>query len=303
MQEGRMDTSVSEVRGASLPVRIVAGWTLIFIALGLATWFGDVAEANWGIAGKMRYGIQALIMAGMVVPGILILRLKLDRKSIASLGLPGVKRSLFWFAFGVGIIIVPFVAIIVSTLIFGWATMTFNTSGPVIGAFSATVVTAFFFEALPEELAFRGYIYRNLNTRFARWAAALLTIALFGLLPSVLTLVQQYVLGMEVRIGGAGSLTIGYLITMAVFGAFTVYLRILTGTVWTSIGFHLAFLQMSRIFGLKSTALIQLTDITSDTPMKIIMIVSLLLIFGGLIAYPFITKRPLGWKEPEPEEA
>ncbi len=298
-----MPVLTTEETTTSLPVRIAAGWVIIFVALGLAAWWGQFGESQWGIAGKMRYGIQALIMAGMVVPGILILRLKLDRKSIASLGLPGVKRSLFWFAFGVGIIIVPFVAIIVSTLIFGWATMTFNTSGPVIGAFSATVVTAFFFEALPEELAFRGYIYRNLNTRFARWAAALLTIALFVLLPSVLTLVQQYVLGMEVRIGGAGSLTIGYLITMAVFGAFTVYLRILTGTVWTSIGFHLAFLQMSRIFGLKSTALIQLTDITSDTPMKIIMIVGILLAFIALVAYPFIVRRPLGWRQTDPEKA
>lgn len=296
-----MDALDRERTGPSLWKRIAAGWILILVGLGLAGWLGDVVQSQWGIAGKARYGLQALIMSGIVVPGILLLRSRFDRRSIASLGLPGLKSSLAWFAVGVGIIIAPFIAIIILNSIFGWATMTLNTAGPALSAFSAAVVTAFFFEALPEELAFRGYIYRNLNTRFVRWAAALLTVVLFVMLPTVLTQIQYYVLGMEIRVGGAGSLTAGYLITMAFFGAFTVYLRVLSGTIWTGIGFHLAFLQMSRIFGMNESAVIRLSDVTSDTPMQIVLIVSLLLIFIGLIAYPFITKRPLGWRETDPE--
>lgn len=298
-----MEKSIAKERGAPVSASVAAGWILTFIALGLAAWSGDQLQARWGIRGVMRYGTQALIMAGLVVPGILLLRRKFDRRSIESLGLPGIKQSLSWFAFGAGIIFVPFIAIIISTSIFGWATLTLNTTGPVLGTFAAAVATAFFFEALPEELAFRGYIYKNLNAKFARWGAALITTALFVLLPTVLTQVQYYVLGMEITVGGKSSLTVDYLITMGIFGAFTVYLRILSGNIWTGIGFHLAFLQMSRIFGMSSKALIQVSDVTTDTPMKIIMIVSLLLIFGGLVALPFLRRKPLGWKDTSPELA
>jgi membrane protease YdiL (CAAX protease family) len=298
-----MDTSEQEERGTSLPVRIAAGWAVIFVALAFAGWFGQFGESHWGIAGKLRYGIQALIMAGITVPGILILRLRIDRRSIAGLGLPGLKRSALWFALGSGIIIGPFLSLLILNSIFGWATMTLNTSSAALSGLAAAVVTAFFFEALPEELAFRGYIYRNLSAKYQRWAAMLMTAGLFVLLPSLLVQVQRYVLGMEVSIGGADSLQIGYLITMAFFGLFTNYLRILSGTVWMSTGFHLFFLQMSRIFGMNDSALIKLSDITSETPMQITLIVGILLIFAALIAYPFIVKRPLGLRKTDPEEA
>ncbi len=298
-----MPVLTTEETTTSLPVRIAAGWVIIFVALGLAAWWGQFGESQWGIGGKLRYGIQALIMAGITVPGILILRLRLDRRSIEGLGLPGVKRSAIWFLLGAGIIIGPFILCVILNSIFGWATMTVNTSGTALSGFAAAVVTAFFFEALPEELAFRGYIYRNLSGKYQRWAAMLMTAGLFVLLPTVHVQVQQYILGMEVRIGGAGSLQVDYLITMAIFALMTNYLRILSGTVWMSVGFHLSFLQMSRIFGMNDKALIQLSDIKSETPLQITLIVGILLAFIALVAYPFIVRRPLGWRQTDPEKA
>lgn len=296
-----MDSLHSRERGASVPVRVAAGWALIFVALGLAGWFGELVEAQWGIAGKLRYGIQALIMAGMVVPGILLLRLKLDRQSLASLGLTGLRRSIVAFLFGIGIVLLPFLVTLLFTFVAGWATISLNSSGSVLSSIAAAVLTAFFFEALPEELAFRGYIYRNLNSNYKRWVAALMTVGLFAFLPVVLVQIQHYVLGMDIRIGGNDRLTVSYVAAMAVFGAFTMYLRILTGNIWTSIGFHLAFLQTSRLVSPREDSLVRLSDITTDTPMQIVLIGMLLLIFVGLIVYPFIFKKPLGWRERDPE--
>lgn len=298
-----MNASNTEETTTSLPVRIAAGWVLIFVALGLAGWSGQFLESQWGIGGRLRYGIQAFIMAGITVPGILILRSRLDRRSIEGLGLPGVTRSVIWFLLGAGILIGPLILVVVLNSIFGWATMTVNSSGSALGALAAAVVTAFFFEALPEELAFRGYIYRNLSGTYQRWVAMLMTAGLFVLLPTALVQVQQYILGMEVRIGGANSLQVDYLITMAIFALLTNYLRILSGTVWMSVGFHLGFLQMSRIFGMNDRALIRLSDITSETPLQITAIAGILLVFIALIAYPSIAKRPLGWRQADPEEA
>jgi hypothetical protein len=130
----------------------------------------------------------------------------------------------------------------------------------------------------------------------------LMTAGLFVLLPTALVQVQQYILGTEVRIGGANRLQVDYLITMAIFALLTNYLRVLSGTVWMSVGFHLSFLQLSRIFGMNDRALIQLSNITSETPAQITAIAGILLVFIALIAYPFIVKRPLGWRQTDPEQ-
>jgi hypothetical protein len=81
------------------------------------------------------------------------------------------------------------------------------------------------------------------------WAAAALTVVLFVLLPVILVPIQRNILGMDISVGATNHITVDYLIIMTIFGSFVQYLIILTGTVWTSIGFHLAFLLANRIMG------------------------------------------------------
>lgn len=158
--------------------------------------------------------------------------------------------------------------------------------------------TVIFFEALPEELAFRGYIYRNLNTRLSRWLAGLVAVGLFVLAPVILVSIQEHVLRVDVSVGGASHLTAGYLITMAIFGSFVQYLKILTG-----VGFHFAFILLNRVIDPRPTDLLQFSDIVAPGPMQItaIGIVGLLLV--GLLAYPWIAGRPIGWGQVQPEPA
>ncbi|MCL7969687.1 MAG: CPBP family intramembrane metalloprotease [marine benthic group bacterium] len=285
----------------NLAIRVGAAWLLTLVALALAGWVGELVQENFGAGRYVRYGLQALIMSGLVVPGILWLRVHLDQAPISGLGLPGPEKSLRSMAVGIGLIAVPLTTTIIFAMLFGWANVSVTDAEGAWAGLLFSMVTVFFFEALPEELAFRGYIYRNLNTRLSRWLAGAVTVALFVLLPTVLVPIQEHFLGMDVVVGGASGLTAGYLITMAVFGSFVQYLRILTGTIWTGVGFHFAFVLLNRVIGPRSTDLIRFSDIVAPGPMQITAIVTVGLLAIGLLAYPKLSGRPIGWRQVVPE--
>jgi len=296
-----MTAAAIEKQPTPLTLRIAAGWTLALVALSTAVWIGQSAEATLGVGRLSRYGLQALVMSGLVVPGIWWLRTRIDRRPVAGLEVLGLRRSLSGFVLGASVILIPLVVTLVVTSLSGWATVTVNTSTPALGALGAGYLTVFFFEALPEELVFRGYIYRNLNTELRRWAASAVTVALFVLLPVVAVAIQQRVLGTEIQVGGSNRITGGYLITMTFFAAFVQYLRILTGTVWTGIGFHLHFVFLNRILGPRDTSLIRLTDTTSEAPMQVTLLVTVLIVLAAVVLAPRFRKRSLGWNQVDPE--
>lgn len=294
-----MNESQATARPVGLSWKIAIAWVLGFVALAFAGWTGERSVGFLG-EGSGRYLLQALIMSGMVVPGIWWLRSWVDQLPLAGLGLPDLRRSLSTFGLGLGIIAVPVIVTAALTSLFGWGSVTLNLSSSALAPLGAAILTVFFFEALPEELLFRGYIYSTLNTRAPRWAAGGLTVLLFVLLPVLVVPFQQRVLGMEVIVGGASRLTVSYLITMAVFGAFTQYLRILSGTVWMSIGFHFAFVLMNRIVGPRATAVIRFEEVTAQGPIQASVLGSLLLLIIALVGYPLFVKRPLGWRNLAP---
>ncbi len=285
----------------SLAIRIGAAWLLTLGALALAGWAGEFVQTTFGAGRYARYGLQALIMSGLVVPGILWLRMNLDRAPVSGLGLPGPGKALRDMALGICLIAVPLTATILFTRVFGWANVSVTDAEGAWARFLFSIFTVFFFEALPEELAFRGYIYRNLNTRMSRWLAGAVAVALFLLLPTVLVSIQQHILKMDVVVGGSSGLTAGYLITMLVFGSFVQYLRILTGTIWMGIGFHFAFVLLNRVIGPRPTDLIKFGDVVASGAMQITAIGIVGLITVGLLAYPKLSRRPIGWGRVVPE--
>ncbi|MEJ2548943.1 MAG: hypothetical protein P8125_14205, partial [Gemmatimonadota bacterium] len=87
----------------------------------------------------------------------------------------------------------------------------------------------------------------------------------------------------------------------AVFGSFVQYLRILTGTIWMGVGFHFAFVLLNRVIGPRPTDIIQFSDIVAPGPMQITAIVTVGLLAIGLLAYPWLSGRPIGWRQVVPE--
>lgn len=281
-------------------IRIAAACVLILIALSMVPWLG---EAAWGVNSAGMYFLRALIVSAIVVAGIWWLRTRRDGLSMADLGAPGMRRALPEFGRGVGIVALPLAAASILGNSLGWADVSMNLSWSVLGAIVVGAATVLLFEALPEELVFRGYIYRNFSSRHRRWVAAIFTTALFVLLPLVLVRIQSGVFSMEINIGGSSSITVPYLITMMIFGFFVLYLRVLTDTIWTGMGFHLAFVYMNRLVGPDPGNVLEFAEINNAMAMQITGtgLVGLLLVF--LLAYPWIVGRRIGWNEVDADRA
>lgn len=297
-----MPTSYSpDLKAPSLSSRIVAAWTLGLVALTTSGWVGRLLAVSLGFGPRLREALPALVMSGIVLVGIWWMRTQRDRRSLQGLGLQSGARSAGYFAMGSGLILVPVILTVACTAVFGWATLTIN-DAPGIGTTSAmAIATTLFYEALPEEILFRGYIYSTLNTSMRRWTAGLATSVLFVLVPVISVQIQQQLMGMDVQIGNASQVTAGYVITVFVFGSIQQYLRILTNSTWTCVGFHLVFVLSNRIVGIRDSAWIRLSDVVSEGPLQMVFIGSTLLIVVALLLYPRLKGRSLELSAVNPE--
>lgn len=94
-----------------------------------------------------------------------------------------------------------------------------------VGRIALLTLAVLLGEAIPEELVFRGYITGVLNRHLSPWPVIAIQTGLFTLMAVSLR-------------GFTGIADLSLFITMGIiFG----YFRLLTGSVWTSVGFHTAF--------------------------------------------------------------
>ena len=76
---------------------IPVAWLLCLIALGFAGWLGEYFENVWQIEGKIRYGLQAIVMSGLVVSGIWFIRKYVDQGIPLSIGIGNFKNAIIKF--------------------------------------------------------------------------------------------------------------------------------------------------------------------------------------------------------------
>jgi membrane protease YdiL (CAAX protease family) len=95
----------------------------------------------------------------------------------------------------------------------------------VVGQGLAVLVLVLLYEAVPEELIFRGYLFRVLSERLPVWATIIGQALLFTAFGAI--------------VGAAASLD--RVVTFFLFSVSLGYLRQVTGTVYATIGFHAVF--------------------------------------------------------------
>lgn len=197
-------TSIPVPRSTATAVqRVLLAVTVIVIAIVAATLAGAQAARFYGFSPRGRQLLQAVVTPGLVLPAIWWLRSRLEGREVTSVGLEFSRRSLGGVALGVVIVALPVLLIIGTSRLLGWATIIIDTSPAALWAFALGVITVFLFEAVPEELVARGYIYRTLSAAHARWKAAVLSVLLFLATPIVMVSIQRYPLGQEIQVNGA----------------------------------------------------------------------------------------------------
>ncbi|MEU3019760.1 MULTISPECIES: type II CAAX endopeptidase family protein [unclassified Nocardiopsis] len=225
------DTSSREVGSArpSLPVRVVAvtaGAVLLWSALLLAN--GLFPEPAGG--GNAGHWANAVVVAVLGTALVWAARRFLDRRPWSGLRLTGPREA--WWPLLVGALswLLPAVVGLGVALALGVSITPVAPLTEIVLSLAVLTVLVLLYEALPEELIFRGYLFRNLNTVVSAWVALLAQAALFTLWGT----------GLWVLTGGWDVLAERLPLFLGM-GVVLGCLRVITGNVWACVGFHLAF--------------------------------------------------------------
>lgn len=222
---------------------VLAGWSTLVGGLFLATLSGNVAVQLFSLEKNSKLLIQGLVMSGLVVPIILYWYQRVYRMTGVTPKTPVYSWKRFYHFFtgvllAIGLASLGFIIAISQ----GWIVFEkWHTPDQWIIALLINVFIAFLYEALPEELAMRGMVYDVLRNRFVAWQAVLFQTLLFVAAPIAVTQIQVLV-GLD----PGNAINMPYIILMFCFGICLQSLRLWTGSLWTGIGFHLAYLEITR---------------------------------------------------------
>jgi CAAX protease family protein len=198
----------------------------LFVTQGLGSFFGPAYPDRVG------HAVRAVLTSALVVPLIFLARRYLDRRSWEGLRFTSLRTGWRWLLFGMVFWLVAVGLGLVVTVVLGWTRISLGTpSVGILLLFLYLPVLVFLYESLLEELIFRGYLYRNLSARYARWVSVLAQATLFTLWGAA--------------IGAAGS--VDRVILFFTFSVALGILRVISGNLWATIGFHLAFQWVTQL--------------------------------------------------------
>ncbi|MCI4166546.1 CPBP family intramembrane glutamic endopeptidase [Bacillus spizizenii] len=264
---------------------ILLSWGTFVFALFFATLVGSMASQA-GASKLLKQGIQAGLVTLITVPLLYILLKRFSSRPFYSIGLSGWRQAIPKAIMGAMYVIVLSASGFAIAHLLGWIKVTqLHFSAHLVTVLLLNMMIAFFYEAFPEELTFRGTVYNALNRRFNCFIALLLQPILFVLAPLTVSGLQ-YIAGIE-----SPAITLDYIVLLLFFGFILQLLRIVTKSLWTSIAFHLAFLENSRFFVLQGDErFITYEEIVPGTG-ALFIILFMLLIVGTLLLIPAVVAR------------
>src|SRR5690625_421572 len=267
--------------------RLSLFWRVLLVFIGASIIWRISRGVNAWVGGEVDYDrlahiISALLIFSLATPMVIIARKFLDKRSWEGLKLTSFKNG--WKAFIIGGLsyLIPALLGITIFAMFGWTKISINASfGELVFAIFVLMILVFFYEALPEELIFRGYFYRNLNSSFTKMNAVFIQSGLFVLFALV--------------IGAAASFD--RIVFFLAIGTVIGLIRVITNNLWSAVGLHLVFQTMQQMFGNPYNQ-----ELTSATPflMEVVILGIIPFSFVFATAKLFVKKEP-DWKEVDPE--
>ncbi|MFT2708435.1 CPBP family intramembrane glutamate endopeptidase [Clavibacter zhangzhiyongii] len=229
------------------------GWASLGVALGLSVGIADAVTRTTGAPLLLEVVLQAVLMTALAVPAAVVLRRRLDRRSLRSMGLaPRVGRPV---ALGAAVGAVTGALVWIPAGALGWIRVDDLDLLAFAGFLLVNGVVLALYEAIPEEIALRGHVWTNLRDGLGLAAATILTTALFPLLGVVVAPVRALVAivtGGEpgpLRMFPAGQDPVVYVVQLALFGLALVAARRIPveGAVLVAVAFHWTQLTVTRM--------------------------------------------------------
>lgn len=224
---------------------------------------------------------RAILTTVLIVPLVVAARRLLDRRPWTGLGLPSLRSGWRRLLLGMACWLIPAAVGFALCLGFGWVEIRLRASAPdALGVAALLVVLVLLYEALPEELVFRGYLQRNLATRLPAWQAVLgqsVLFTVFGFLVGAATSLDRLLL---------------FFVFALLLGGF----RVATGDIWAGIGFHVAFQTVAQLFGDVGAVF----DVTGSNVLGVVAMGAIPFAFGWT-AMQRLHRNRLNWQAREPE--
>ncbi|ASU82240.1 CPBP family intramembrane metalloprotease domain-containing protein [Nocardiopsis gilva YIM 90087] len=266
-------------------------WRVTVVSVAITLLWSAIAWVVRATVGPeyslLSHAMSAVLTSLLVVPMIALARRHLDQRPWSGLGLTGLSAGWRHLLLGMAVWLVPAGVGTALCVAFGWTEITMRASVPEALGFTALlVVLVLFYEAIPEELAFRGYLQRNLMTEMSPGGAVLVQAGLFCLFGSAV----WAILG-EQTIDVARSLIL--LAAGIVLGG----IRVVSRNTWACVGFHLAFQVAAQLLLAPANGQFAVSD-----PLPLQLVAFGFLPFGlAVLLYQIFHPAPVNWRIPEPD--
>src|SRR5699024_2016055 len=209
---------------------------LVVLILGITIWHFITYLSNIFIGEEYSRINHFFIAVITTILSFILIQaaLKIDKIPWKQLGQGTFKKNIFSFFLGLLLWVIPASIGIIISIMLGWVEIKVHTDlNYLLMSILILFITVFFIEALPEEFIFRGYIYRYLNVVFPHWITIIIQTMLFSLF--------AYFIGAMYSVEQLQFIP-GFAIILGLF-------RAISGSVWTSIGFHVAIMTAFQILG------------------------------------------------------
>lgn len=264
--------------GVPWGVRLALAWAGFVLAFALL----DVVRNLVLLPSPLPYDavqvVQAVLAGTLGVGVIVLVCRRVDHRSLASIGLgplPGSWRALAagaacWFALaalGLGVAVAVH-AFPVEVRAPGWG---------LLGWLLLRMVQVLGLEALPEEIALRGYVLTTLREHVPTWVAVVGQAIVFTL--------WAYAGNQLARLFGFPSsweITLDRTVLFVSFGLTLALVRLWTGSLWGSIGFHFAFQVVTQLLAADRLVISVPAGFDRDTAMIFLWFFPV--VVGGIVA-------------------
>lgn len=247
-----METSVRDQPSATraLLCALLAA-SVMGLGIALAQQIGHLF-ASEGFTGRF---VSAVAVTAVVVPVIAVLLRRWDRRPLREIGLTGMRADLRGAFLGIGVVLGCAAVVLALIFALGMVDRVHVDTGRLAAFLVSNAVIALLAEAIPEEIAIRGYALSSLRRRFGRTATTVLTTVTFLLVPLIAlagTTGGGLIAGdadTRFTLAPPGEDPVMYYMMLAVFGLMLVYAREATtaASVWTCVGAHIAWLTVNRL--------------------------------------------------------
>src|SRR5690625_2288353 len=219
--------------------RILLFIVLVSLFLSFSGNIGQYLIDSQGMNRELGMFLQGIIFTGLTISFLYIFKKK-HPNVLADIDLTGISLSPK-LIFG---LILPFLLLILgvvtASVLVIVENVRLNLTGSVLVAVGINTITAFLYEAFPEEVFIRGLIFTELRKKFSFVASLFLQPLIFVCIPIIVIALGAILFGQPFAVG------IDYVILLYVFGIALQLYRHYTGVLWASILFHLVYLEATR---------------------------------------------------------